>query len=321
MTKWDTLMWDPPIQRMGPTIALRLAELSISEAILGRRRKPKDEGRKTFFESARLKDRVIERGIVTTHALLRTARFIRFITFIFVPCGPSAYVFEPTDGLVPSISQGPSIFISTQKCSWNLSWKVNVKNNPSFQFELGTPDNRWHEQVKHGKLQLEISNFKIWIPDLMIPLIPGTPLKIEWVRHWGRFSHIVSLKSRLTGKPINEVQFSTSFRIHRNIRYVRSSLWKAVQINLVAYLGNNNLKSKLWSWKQIIIWKQHLHCVHLVLYLVVAIFRGFDHFWTCLAMSEFSACTQSPLKFPNITGVYKRTLKSMAPSSHWIWVY
>ena len=38
----------------------------------------------------------------------------------------------------------------------------------------------------------------------MIPLIQGTPLKIEWVRQWVRFSHIESLKSRLTDKPINE---------------------------------------------------------------------------------------------------------------------
>jgi len=48
----------------------------------------------------------------------------------------------------------------------------------------------------------------------MIPLIQDTPLKIEWVRQWVRFSHIESLKSRLTGKPINEI--ADNFQGHLN---------------------------------------------------------------------------------------------------------
>ena len=60
--------------------------------------------------------------------------------------------------------------------------------------------------MENFNLSLENLKTLTWKPVLKIFLILATPSKIELVRRLVRFSHIESLESRLTGKPINEVE-------------------------------------------------------------------------------------------------------------------
>ena len=60
--------------------------------------------------------------------------------------------------------------------------------------------------MENFNLSLENSKTLTWKPVLKIFLISATPSKIQLVRRLVRFSHIESLESRLTGKPINEVE-------------------------------------------------------------------------------------------------------------------
>ena len=68
---------------------------------------------------------------------------------------------------------------------------------------------------------------KTWKPVLRIFLISATPSKIELVRLWVRFSHIESLESRLTGKPINEVEIYFQGHPYRQLYYIQP--WKKIQ--------------------------------------------------------------------------------------------